>query len=733
MALATCAGLVLSPLPAPAAGPQLWRVEGAKAFLEGDLDAVSVDELGRLRLGPSPALLHDPESPNAWAVARDAKGVLYVGTGNEGLVVRVDGKKGSVIYDAEEVEVHAVAAGRDGRVYAATSPNGAVYAIDAAGKATRFFDPAETYIWALAFDASGRLHVATGNEGAVYRVSPDGTGTRVLTAADTHVLSLAFDSRGRLYAGTAPEGLVYRLDTEGRAYVVLDSRFREIRALDVGADGVVYAAAIDGRTAEARPAAPLPGAPGAPAAAPAQAEVTVSESFAVVPPGGGAVVPVVSVDAPAAAPTTPRGAVLGIRSDSEVDVLWSSTEDVPHAILATGDGVLVGTGNRGRVYRARAAGQWTLVATMPAEQVTALCRGSGAEAIVATANPARVYSLGAAPAAKGTFVSRVKDAEAAARWGRVAWEGVAPAGTTVIMESRAGNTDRPDATWTDWRAVAGAAGEAGHGDRARFLQVRLSFAGREGRSPTIEGLSAAFLQHNLPPELRAITVHPPGEVFQKPISVSGDPEVLGLDPAPTADGASGGRGAAATPPAISFSRKLFQRGLRTFSWQADDPNGDGLRYDVLYRAVGDERWQELRKGLGEPVVAWDTSAVPNGRYVIRVVATDEPANPPALAATATRDSASFEVDNSPPAIDAAWDPARRVVRVTVSDEGAVRRLEYAVDAGRWVEVHPGDGLSDSPEERYEIALPTGTSGPRLVVLRASDWLGNLATRRVDVP
>lgn len=731
MALAIGAGLVLSPLPLRAAAPQLWRLEGAKAFLEGDLDSLSVDELGRLRLGPSPSLLHDPETPNAWAVARDGKGVLYVGTGNEGLVVRVDGKKGSVLFDAEEVEVHAVAAGPDGRVYAATSPNGAVYAIDASGKATRFFDPAETYVWALAFDAAGRLHVATGNEGAVYRVSADGAATRVLTVSDTHVLSLAFDARGRLYAGTAPEGLVYRLDEAGRAYVVLDSRFREIRALDVGVDGVVYAAAIDGRTAEARSAPPPPAPPAAPSAAPA-AEVTVTESFAVVPPGG-AVVPVVSVDAAAAVPTAPKGAVLRIRPGSEVDVVWSSTEDVPHAILASADGVLVGTGNRGRVYRARAAGQWTLVATMPAEQVTALSRGSGAEAIVATANPARVYSLGAGPAANGTFVSRVKDAEAAARWGRVAWEGVVPAGTSVAVESRAGNTDRPDATWTDWRAVAGAAGEAGHGDRARFLQLRLSFTGREGRSPTIETLSAAFLQHNLPPELKAITVHPAGEVFQKPISVSGDPEVLGLDPAPAADGASGARGAAATPPAISFSRKLYQRGLRTFSWQADDPNGDGLRYDVLYRAVGDEGWQELRKGLGEPVVAWDTSAVPSGRYVIRVVATDEPANPPALAATATRDSASFEVDNSPPTIDAAWDPARRVVRVTASDEGAVRRLEVAVDGGRWVEVHPVDGLSDSPEERYLIPLPAAGGAARLVVVRASDWLGNVATRRVDVP
>ena len=60
-----------------AAGPQIWRLEGARAFLDGDLTALSVDALGRLRLGPAPRLVYDPAVPNAWSVARDAKGALY--------------------------------------------------------------------------------------------------------------------------------------------------------------------------------------------------------------------------------------------------------------------------------------------------------------------------------------------------------------------------------------------------------------------------------------------------------------------------------------------------------------------------------------------------------------------------------------------------------------------------------------------------------------------------------
>src|SRR5262249_59402460 len=69
--------LVAIGLPAAAlhaAAPQFWRLEGARAFLEGDLEGVTVDSEGRLRLGPTPRARFDPEAPDAWAVGRDAKG-----------------------------------------------------------------------------------------------------------------------------------------------------------------------------------------------------------------------------------------------------------------------------------------------------------------------------------------------------------------------------------------------------------------------------------------------------------------------------------------------------------------------------------------------------------------------------------------------------------------------------------------------------------------------------------
>ncbi len=61
-------------------------------------------------------------------------------------------------------------------------------------------------------------------------------------------------------------------------------------------------------------------------------------------------------------------------------------------------------------------------------------------------------------------------------------------------------------------------------------------------------------------------------------------------------------------------------------------------------------------------------------------------------------------------------------------------MEFSVDAGRWQEVHPLDGINDSTEETYEFAITAIEGpGPHVVVLRVTDRLGNVATGRVDLP
>ncbi len=728
--------LVCLPSALRAAQPQFWQLEGARDFLDGETEGLSIDSQGRMRLAPAARVVDDPEAPYVWSLARDGEGRLYVGTGNEGKVFRVEAGKGTLLFDAPELEVHALAVGKDGRLYVGTSPDGKVYAVDRSGKSEVYFDPPDKYIWAMAFDDQGRLLVATGSEGRIHRVTAKDKSEVLFTSPEGHITALVADGGGNVYAGSTPGGVLYRIDRAGKVFVLHDSPYREVKAVDVAPDGSLWAALVDGKEAgESRPTPMLPSATGAPPVA----EVTVSESFSLAGP-----------PTPAASPSprpleplrtgSAKGAVVRISPTGEVDLVWTSNDEMPHALVATDDGVLLGTGNKGKLYRLRADRTWTMVTSFPAEQVTSLVRAKTGEVFLATSNPGKVHALEAAPGTKGTFTSKARDTDTVSSWGRVRWEGELPPGTEVQVQSRSGNTATPDSTWSAWSApYTDRQGTPIASEAARFLQLRATLLGKQAHSPVVDTLVAAYLQRNLRPQIQTITVHPPGEVFQKPISLSGDVDILGLDEPRSPDGrpAPAAR-ASGMPSATAYSRRLYQKGVQTFSWKADDPNGDTLVYDVYYRPMADPRFRPLKKGLTDAVLAWDTTTVPNGRYVIRVTASDSPSNPAGMALSGEKESVPFDVDNTPPLVQVtlAERSAGGVrVRVLVKDDSSiVRKTEYSVDGGKWQEVHPVDGINDSLQESYEFAVGELTgAGPHVVVVRASDLLGNMATGRVEIP
>ena len=304
-----------------------------------------MDPAGRLLLGPRTDLVHEAADPFAWALA-PAGGALWLGTGGSGRVVRVEADgRAATVFEAAASAVQALVDGGAGRLYAATSPNGRVVALAPDGAASDIFTPSEPYIWALAVDAGGALLVGTGNPGRIYRVTPAGEASLLYDTRATHVLALAVDAEGRVLAGTGSPGRVLRIDPRGKAFVLLAADQDEITALRVASDGAVYAAAAAGNRPAAPPAAPPPAG-----REPVPTVSVTTEVTAVVTTAGAAPVT-------AAAETTPAvgaaaGAVYRIAPDGVWDVVWRSSEDTPYDLAVDGpDGVLIGTGGRGKVFR----------------------------------------------------------------------------------------------------------------------------------------------------------------------------------------------------------------------------------------------------------------------------------------------------------------------------------------------------------------------------------------------
>ena len=73
-------------------------------------------------------------------------------------------------------------------------------------------------------------------------------------------------------------------------------------------------------------------------------------------------------------------------------------------------------------------------------------------------------------AASGSFLSRVFDAVTDVDWHAVNWTAVTPAGTTLAISLRTGDTATPDASWTDFVSVAAPGPITAH---SRYIQYRV--------------------------------------------------------------------------------------------------------------------------------------------------------------------------------------------------------------------------------------------------------------------
>lgn len=722
--------LVLSAAAGFAALPTFWQVSTEAEFLRGEVENLSIDSYGRLTLGPTSTPVYESSAPFLWTVVAAPDGSVYAGSGNEGQVYRIDPSgKGGLFFDTEELEVHAIAPAPGGGIYVATSPNGRIYRVDASGKGAVFFDPADRYIWSLAVDGAGNVFAATGDKGIIYRIAPNGAGSVFYETKATHAMTLAFDGEGRLLAGTESPGRVFRIDAAGKPFVILDSSFNEIRTIRVDASGMIYAAAVSGRSGGS--ATPAPAVSESPAPQPV---VSVSAEVTAIAVGD------VSVgSSQPSAPPPPRnvgpvqGAIFRIAPDGAWDQIWESREDTPYDIAFEGNGtLLVATGNEGKIYRLSGDPyQPTLVVRANAQQVTTLLPDRERRILFATSNPGKVLRLSSARAERGTYVSDVRDAQTVAAWGTIRWRAQTPVRTRIELSTRSGNTRTPDETWSDWTpAYANAEGSAITSPRARYLQWRAVLVGAGGESPLLTSVSAAYLPRNMRPRVTSITIHPPGTVFQRPFPT--DPEIAGFDgELPDRRNATAAAGGAPT-----LGRRAYQKGLLTFVWRAEDDNRDDLTYDVLYRREGETSWKPLKRGVLDAILVWDTTSVPNGSYLLRVVASDAPSNSPSTALTGAMESTSFEIDNAPPEVTISSvrrDGGRLTILFDVRDEhSSVQKADYSLDGDRWQTIYPRDGIADSKMEQFELVLE-GEAAARGVIIRAADALNNVASARGEAP
>ncbi len=662
------------PSPAPksqpiARTPKVWSLIKGEDFLKGKLDGTTVSTDGTVSLGYQSRVVYDPQETIGAFCLLPTDRGVLVGTLSPARVLLI-GSDGSRKILAEVTE--------------------------------------EKVVTALTVACDGSLWFACGPNGSVYRIPPGGSPEKVATVPDT-VWSLSPWRGDRILLATGPSGSLYSIPSQPQTRpvkpeVLIQFPERHLIATATGPDGTVaigtnprgkvYAVKTDGTV---EPIFECPQNPVQSLAIDQKGRLYIGTS-------GAAVVYL----------REPEGKWKELRR--------FSPERHIMAMVGLEDGVLLATGSPGKIYRLTGDGTVTWLYDSEESHLLALGYREGTIWTIPSGT-GEVRQL--TRNEKGTYISPVLDAQQVSRWGVLKFQISGPSDGQVVVQSRSGNTAYPDKTWSPWTPGAVSPGLPIASPPARYLQLRfLLRSASGGEAPKISRVELVYQPKNQAPKV-TLQEPPPGR---------------------------------------------FVSGIVTVRWRGEDPDKDSLVYEVSHSADGKE-WKALavkppseekkeppkpaeeRKGTGQgkeqgqeappnpeasssttqTSLQWDTSKVSDGRYWLRVVASDGRANPddPQSAQDVLY---PIIVDNSPPGIFS--DQVKRdgtKLLVPATDGWQIASAEYRFGEGEWYAAYCQDGIFDGPYEVLVLDLSRVPAGAKEIQVRVRDGAGNERVETIKVP
>ena len=342
----------------------------------------------------------------------------------------------------------------------------------------------------------------------------------------------------------------------------------------------------------------------------------------------------------------------------------------------------VGTGFEGQILTVNDDHLERIIADVEERQISTVIM-SGKKRLLVTSDPVAVREIKGEGGPDAVWTSKVLDAGLPATWGLLTWRGTG----TVEVQTRSGNTQDPDSSWSAWSNAITAPGKVGS-PRGRYIQMRARFA-RDAKA-TLSEIRLHFVTDNA----RAIITN-----------VTAEGRVQKSGKLQTGLQQSGG----------SVAKPSSTVNIR---WDVDNPDKDDLRYRVFYRLDNQQIWRDALKPsevFTRTSLDWDTTSLPEGLYRLRVEATDELVNSP--------DKVTKH----------ALESGRKLTGEAVDGLGPIVRIELAL-AGTddWRPIAPSDGIYDEASEKFEQDVSAIVpSGSRMIGVRAYDQAGNSVLKELE--
>lgn len=601
---------------------------------------------------------------------------MLAGTGNSGKIIRFGNGEVETIFESpDQIVITELIQGEQGTVYAGGIPgkqqgmtDGKIYRIsgDDVEEVARLTD---SFIWDLETGPEGNLYAATGPDGTIYRISPDGETTEFYRTGQAHVMSLAVAPDGTVHAGTAMNGRVFAVEGPGSGEVLYEFNEQEIRGLAYQ-NGNLLVGGNQLRQFNPRRFVD-------------RLRSAVQQDQQGVAPD-----PVFE--------SLMGGSVYRLNTDGEVTPLLSFQERYLTSLSVNGSGnIIATTGDIGRVYRVNPEDRsHSLLHDFGDRQAMDVAfNEQGNLHAAVTANPATIQDLSGSDRNR-VYTSGIRDMGYTSQLGRIRW-GAEGEGSLQI-QTRTGNTDRPDESWSSWSDPISEPGTHTGSPAGRFVQVRIRW--EPNNQKTLRYLRIPYLSRNQQP-------------YIENLNVENNPDRPG------------------------YSGEQQDRQTISIEWSAQDPDEDRLLFEVYARKQGADNWMPLNGGdpLTNTSFSWNINFVADGRYEIRVTASDRLDNPEERALSGSARTGNVLVDREAPSFDSLQITEDHEIEANVTDSlSPVARVEYRLGHERWQLVFPEDGMYDGPEEAISTSLATDqlTPGTHQVTLRAFDAAGNTTTRQI---
>ncbi|MFQ6034822.1 MAG: hypothetical protein ACE5NM_03115 [Sedimentisphaerales bacterium] len=741
-----------------AVSSKITRQTTSADFLAGETSGVVIGSRGTIQLGRASEVLVE-KFEDVWSINSIvvSGGTVYLGSSPNGGIYKYSLGKLTKIYplsagrltaepdtteddsassasegkptDANTVEVeqylaneHIFAMATDvaGRLLVGISGEKCKLCRLEADKMETIFEPNDVegtkYIFAITTDEAGNIYLGTGPQGKIYQLDPLGKEAQlVYDSLDKNILSLAIGQDGFIYAGSDSRGLVYKIDPRSKTATVLyDSEQPEITALlSTGTrsseDRDLYAAATSAKIVQSEtkfaaiPAAGRPETVGSRrAATPSQRSESASKGvrkLQIANTKEPADNQSAKRKAPPRPPAKPAKAsyIYKITKDGFVTDIFSETAVFFCLAESAEGGLLVGTGNDAQLFAVDPASEQETIIyeDEQASQITAVAVSADV-VYVGTANPAKLIKLQQNYAGEGTYISAPLDAGQPAKWGKLQIEADIPEGCKVLLASRSGNVkDVNDPTFSDWTELVEVTEPIQlRCPLGRFCQYKLLLQSKDGlQSPLIREVAVASTVPNLAPKVESVSV--------------------------------------------SRIKQGSKTGIFKISYKAKDDNNDKLIYKIDFRKIGRTTWIELKDELQTNTFEWDGKTVEDGRYEVRVIASDERSNTTTTKLTGSRISDPVVVDNTGPIIkkhSIEKNDKTITLKLQVYDElSAIGQLHYTIDSNaEWKGALPDDLVYDTTEENFTIVIEELETGEHILALRISDDIGNTTYKTFEL-